>query len=95
MALILFITCVLAGWATAGELQSTIAPLFKPAGDIIPGRYIVKLKAGVSVAASGALSEHVSSAQNVYGSIFRGFAASLDEAELAYLRLSPSVSRAC
>ena len=92
MAPILFIACVLAG-LTAGELQSTIAPLLKPAGEIIPGCYIVKLKAGVSSTASEALSQYSSSAQNVYGNIFHGFATSLDEAELAFLRLSPSVSR--
>ncbi|OAR01478.1 hypothetical protein LLEC1_08149, partial [Akanthomyces lecanii] len=91
MAFIFFIACALAGLTTAGELQSTVAPLFKPAGDIIPGRYIVKLKAGVSVAASETLSEYASSAQNVYGNIFRGFAAVLDEDKLAFLRLSPSV----
>ncbi|OAA78934.1 subtilisin-like protease Pr1B [Akanthomyces lecanii RCEF 1005] len=91
MALILFIACVLVGLAAAGELQSTVAPLFKPAGEIIPGHYIVKLKDGVSLTASEALSEHASSAQNVYGNIFRGFATSLDEDQLAFLRLSPSV----
>ncbi len=93
MALILFIACVLVGSAAAGELQSTVAPLFKPAGEIIPGHYIVKLKDGFSLTASEALSEHASSAQNVYGNIFRGFATSLDEDQLAFLRLSPSVSR--
>lgn len=88
-----FFAPVLAGLAAAGELQSTIAPLFKPGGDIIPGRYIVKLKSGISLLSTGeAVAKYVSSADNVYKNVFDGFATALDEAELAFLRLSPSVS---
>ncbi|TQV98192.1 subtilisin-like protease Pr1B [Cordyceps javanica] len=82
----------LAGLTAAAEPQSTIAPLFKPAGDLITGRYIVKLKSGASVlGASGGVLKHASATEHVYANIFHGFSASLDETELAFLRLNPSV----
>ncbi|OAA35112.1 Peptidase S8, subtilisin-related protein [Beauveria brongniartii RCEF 3172] len=86
------ITSVLAGLAIAAELQSTVAPLFRPAGEIIPGRYIVKLKSDNDLlTATESVLKHVAAAEHVYGNMFPGFAASLDKAELAFLRLSPSV----
>lgn len=92
MSVIFSIMSVLAGLAIAAELQSTVAPLFRPAGEIIPGRYIVKLKSdGHLRTASDSVLKHVAAAEHVYSNMFPGFAASLDKAELAFLRLSPSV----
>ncbi|KAM3548604.1 hypothetical protein ARSEF4850_009320 [Beauveria asiatica] len=86
------IASILAGLAIAAELQSTVAPLFRPAGEIIPGRYIVKLKSDNDLlTAAESVLKHVAAAEHVYGNMFPGFAASLDKAELAMLRLSPSV----
>lgn len=91
----LFLASFLASLAAAVELKSTVAPLFKPAGDVIPGRYIVKLKSDVSLLSVGkGILQHLSAPSHVYGSVFYGFAARLDEAQLEFVRLSPSVSRA-
>ncbi|OAA70236.1 subtilisin-like protease Pr1B [Cordyceps fumosorosea ARSEF 2679] len=88
----LFLASFLASLAAAVELKSTVAPLFKPAGDVIPGRYIVKLKSDVSLLSVGkGILQHLSAPSHVYGSVFYGFAARLDEAQLEFVRLSPSV----
>lgn len=91
----LYFISALAGLATAIESQSTVAPLFKADSNAIPGRYIVKLKSGNAIQANNdVLLKHMETTEHVYKNVFDGFAGSLSEAEVAFLRLSPSVSAA-
>jgi hypothetical protein len=72
------------------------APVIQPrAGQIIPGKYIVKLKAGASDATLKSVMSKLgsSSATNVYTSSgFKGFASKLDSATLATIQSLPEVS---
>ncbi|KAJ6785569.1 hypothetical protein PWT90_10664 [Aphanocladium album] len=87
-----FIISALFGLTTAVESQATVAPLLKAEADGIPGRYIVKLKSGNSLLTSNeVIFKHMSKADQVYRNLFNGFATSLVDAELASLRLNPSV----
>ncbi|KAK0629430.1 peptidase S8/S53 domain-containing protein [Bombardia bombarda] len=64
------------------------APVIEPRGaQIVPGKYIVKLKAGVSdTALTAAMGNLKTKAEHVYKTSFKGFAGAIDDATLDILR---------
>lgn len=73
--------------------RSEPAPLRVPSNsELIADKYIVKFKDGVSVAsADGAMSAMSQDADQVYDTLFRGFAGTLDAETLKTLRDHPEV----
>jgi subtilisin family serine protease len=70
------------------------APVIQPRGvQIVPDRYIVKMKAGVADAKIDAAVGKIpsSATSHVYKNGFRGFAAKLDAATLEFVRNNPEV----
>ncbi len=67
------------------------APLIKARGDVIPGKYIVKLKGDMGTFADLGISSQPDYEYSVDG--FRGFAGSLTSDELNKLSSSSQVSR--
>lgn len=79
--------------AAAATKRSEPAPLLKPHGEVIPDRYIVKLKEDISISAfSRALSTATESFDHVYSRAFKGFAGKLDHVSLQLLRDNSDVS---
>ena len=64
------------------------AALLKPRGEVIPGKYIVRMKdaADMSIAATTYGASHTYTSKS-----FKGFAASLDEESLETIRNNPNV----
>ncbi|RYP73450.1 hypothetical protein DL771_003622 [Monosporascus sp. 5C6A] len=69
------------------------APLLKPrAEQLIPNKYIVKFKEGtVSASVEDAVSILSAGADYNYGTVFRGFAGTMDDSALELLRAHPDV----
>ncbi|KAG5932466.1 hypothetical protein E4U60_005197 [Claviceps pazoutovae] len=79
-------------FAVAAPSRPVAAPLLVPRGQIIENKYIVKYKASFSIAAADATLKALSAdADRVYGTIFHGFAGSLNESSLERLRHHPDV----
>lgn len=75
--------------------SSTLAPVIAPRNaQVIAGKYIVKMKDGVSTASvDDALSLAQQTADHVYkGGKFKGFATALSDSELEALQAHPDVS---
>lgn len=91
MLLIVCLYSALVGLAVATEHSQT--PLFMAQGNVIPGRYIVKLKQSTSFSVSSALvAKYTTPTDPIYSHLFQGFAATVDDVGLQALRLDPSVS---
>jgi len=73
------------------------APIIQPRGvQIVPGKYIVKLKDGASDAALTAAVAKLPKGKNpnfVYKGKFKGFASEIDDATLETIQALPEVSR--
>jgi hypothetical protein len=68
------------------------APLHIPQGDVIPNKYIVKLKETFSISsADNILRAHNAEAEKVYSHIFHGFAGPLNASAVEQLRHHPEV----
>lgn len=75
--------------------SSVLAPVIAPRNaQVIDGKYIVKMKDGVSIASvDDALTLAESTAEHVYKSSgFKGFATALNSTELEALQAHPDVS---
>lgn len=77
--------------------RAQLAPLLKPrapAEQLIADKYIVKFKEGtVSASVEDAVSILAEGADYNYGTVFKGFAGTLDASALDLLRAHPDVSR--
>jgi subtilisin family serine protease len=85
---VLIMSFVLAAAPTAARSR-----IRGPEGDVIPGRYIVTLKAGVAAARTAERlgSERGARVRHVYSSALNGFSAELTDAEVAALKADPDV----
>ncbi len=73
------------------------APIIQARGQVVPGKYIVKLKEGASDAALNAVLGKVTKAKPGYvykASKFKGFASALDDAALQTIQGLPEVRQA-
>lgn len=90
-----FLPLALGAPATGGPIDKR-APLIQARGlnaNVVPGKYIVKLKSGAS---EDVLTKLVGKVKNksdhVYKGAFKGFAGKISDAELDAIRSSPDVS---
>ena len=92
------ILCGLVGVAAAaaavsGYSERHLAPLLKPAGDVIPDSYIVVLHDRLTATGKERLEREFGDAINSsYSELVNGYSATLDEIALNQLRHNPNVS---
>lgn len=91
-----FLPLALGAPAVGGPIDKR-APLIQARGlnaNVVPGKYIVKLKSGASEETISKLVGKVKSKSDfVYKGAFKGFAGKISDAELDSIRANPDVSR--